>query len=186
MLIGLKQPNSRRRNNRQNIKRVVKTGILPRQRIKELAIAGVIGTIAWTSYYLTYGSYRIVSLDEFENYLRGENLYRKYDVFRVTWDCKQLRAQYDKRYLINTDKRIRREEHKLIFASKNMEREAFDAWTGTALQNLSFGHTREIKNAAFLQSAIIVRLFPIFRFETDQFSHEVRNDFSSQCSDATS
>jgi len=185
MLIGLKLPDNRRRNNR-DIKRKAQTGIVPRKRFKELAIAGIVGVVAWTSYYLTYGSYQISSLDEFESYLRGENLYRKYDVFRIVLDCEELRTQFDKRYLAIDQNRIKREQNSLIFMRENIGREAFDAWTKTAVQNLSFGQARKVKNAAFLKSAMMVRLFPEFRFETDQFSHTLRNDLSPKCNDATS
>ena len=181
MLIGLKLPDNRRRNNR-DIKRKAQTGIIPRKRFKELAIAGVVGVIAWTSYYLTYGSYQISSLHELESYLRGENLYRKHDVFRIILDCEKLRAQFEKRYLVNDHNRIKREQNSLIFKRENIEREAFDTWTETAVRHLSFGQARKVNNVAFLKSAIMVRLFPVFRFETDQFSHTFQNDLSSKCS----
>ena len=41
-----------------------KAQLLPRERVRDLVIAAVLGVIAWTYFYSTFGSHQIVSLHE--------------------------------------------------------------------------------------------------------------------------
>lgn len=186
MSTGPKQFEWWRRREREAAANAGKARMLPRERVRALASAVVLGAIAWTYFYTTYGSHHIVSLDEFERYLQGEDLYRKYEVSRLSWDCEGLRSQFDTRYLADGDRRISRDKQFLVFSRGGLDRESFDDWTRLAQKRLAFGHVRKVTNEAMLVPAMMVRLFPAFRFETDEYSRNVANKFSSKCSESGS
>lgn len=73
-----------RQREREAISRQGKTCILPRDRIRALMAAVALGSIARTGFYWAYGNHQITSLDEFSSYLKGEDLYRKYDISNLT------------------------------------------------------------------------------------------------------
>lgn len=154
---------------------------LPAERLRALMAAAVFGGIAWTGFYWTYGSHRIASLAEFANYLRGEDLYRKYEVTNLKWDCEALRRQFDAQYLSTADSRIDREDKTLIFYKSGLNGAEFEKWTSTAEERLRFGHARQVDNDAMLVPAMMVRLFSDFRFESGNFARDVKNTFNSKC-----
>jgi len=43
-----------------------------------------------------------------------------------------------------------------------------------------------VTNEAMLVPAMMVRLFPAFRFESDEFSRDISNKFNSKCNAAGS
>lgn len=170
-----------RRRKQEAIDRQGKTRSLPRERIRALMAAVALGGIAWTGFYWTYGNHRITSLDEFSNYLRGEDLYRKYDISNLTWDCEALRVQFDARYLSATNDRIGREDKTLIFSKKGLDEDALKAWSVIAEKRLALGQTRKVENDAMLVTAMMVRLFPSFRFQSGELMRNVKNKFGSKC-----
>ena len=186
MSTGPKQFEWWRRREREAAANAGKARLLPRERVRSLASAVVLGAIAWTYFYSTYGSHQIVSLDEFERYLQGEDLYRKYEVSRLSWDCEGLRSQFTKRYLADGDRRISRDREFLVFSRAGLDQKAFNDWTRIAQRRLAFGHVRKVTNEAMLVPAMMVRLFPAFRFESDEFSRDVPNRFNSKCNNSGS
>ena len=130
---------------------------------------------------MTYGSHQITSLDEFESYLQGENLYQKYEVIHLNWDCRKLRSQFDERYISHSKSRIRRENETLIFIKPDLDGSDFNQWSQNALHHLSFGQVQKIDNKAKLVPAMMVRLFTSFRFRSGHLIKDVKNNFTNKC-----
>ena len=170
----------RRREHEAEARRVRGRRLSP-ERLRALASAAVIGIIAWTAFYWTYGSHRITDLDEFGRYLRGEDLYQKYEVSRLTWDCEGLRMQFDAEYLNDTPQRMFREDDTLVFLNDRLGEDEFAKWVEQATQHLAYGHVRVVTNDAMLVPAMMVRLFTQFRFESGDIVRDVRNRFDSKC-----
>ena len=159
--------------------------LLPRERVRDLVVAAVLGVIAWTYFYSTFGSHQIVSLHEFERYLKAKT-YRKYEVSRLSWDCEGLRSQFVERYHADSEGRISRDRDFLVFSKAGLDQKAFNDWTRVASRQLAFGHVQKVTNEAMLVPAMMVRLFPAFRFESDEFSRDISNKFNSKCNAAGS
>ncbi len=186
MSTGPKQFERRRKREHLAASSAGKAQLLPRERVRDLVIATVLGIIAWTYFYSTFGSHQIVSLHEFERYLQGENLYRKYEVSRLSWDCEGLRSQFVERYLADSEGRISRDRDFLVFSKSGLDQKAFNGWTRVARRQLALGHVQKVTNEAMLVPAMMVRLFPAFRFESDEFSRDISNKFNSKCNAAGS
>lgn len=150
-------------------------------RLRALASAAIVGGVAWTFFYWTYGNHEITSLTEFERYLQGENLYRKYEVSRLSWDCDALRSQFEAQYLNARRQRIAREDQVLIFSRSGLDQDGFTKWIETGTQRLAYGHARIVENQAMLVPAMMVRLFRKFRFVSGDLVQEVRNEFDGKC-----
>ena len=181
MSTGPKQFGWWRRREREAINRHGKSRILPRDRIRALMSAVALGGIAWTGFYWTYGNHQITSLDEFSSYLKGEDLYRKYDISNLTWDCEALRVQFDARYLSETNDRMGREDKTLIFSKKGLDETGLEKWSAVAVKRLALGQARTVENDAMLVTAMMVRLFPSVRFQSGAFVRDVKNKFGSKC-----
>jgi hypothetical protein len=181
MSTGPKQFGWWRRREQEAAAQAQRGRMLSPQRLRALASAVIIGAIAWSYFYTTFGSHEIASLEEFSGYLRGEDLYRKYEVSRLTWDCKALRAEFDARHLTSADRRISRDGSVLVFARANLSGEEFDRWIVTAKSSLALGHIRKVEMDAMLVPAMMVRLFPTFRFVSGDRVEEVTNPFDSRC-----
>ena len=181
MSTGLKQFGWWRRREREAAAQAKQGRVLSPQRLRALASAVIIGAIAWSYFYTTFGSHEIVSLEEFSGYLRGEDLYRKYEVSRLTWDCKALRSEFDAQHLTNADRRISRDDNVLVFARANLSGQEFDSWIVTAKRSLALGHIRKVEKDTMLVPAMMVRLFPKFRFVSGDRVQEVTNPFDSRC-----
>ena len=67
-----------------------------------------------------------------------------------------------------------------------LDQKAFNDWTRVARRRLAFGHVQKVTNEAMLVPAMMVRLFPAFRFESDEFSRDISNKFNSKCNAAGS
>jgi len=154
---------------------------LSRERVKSLGIAVLLAAVGWIGFYWTLGSHRIVGIDEFVRYLKGEDLYRKYEVARVTWDCAGLREQFDMTYLVKAKGRMARENSTLVFVRGGLDRNGFETWVRGANRKLAFGKVRRVDNEGVLIQAMIVRLFTRFRFESGELVRIVQNDFSNKC-----
>jgi hypothetical protein len=176
-----KQFGSWRRREQEAISHQGKMRTLPLERIRALMVAVVLGGVAWTGFYWTYGKHQITSLDEFSSYLKGEDLYRKYEISNLTWDCKTLRVQFDAQYLSKTNGRIRRENKTLIFSKKGLDEAGLKTWSAVAVKRLTLKQARKVENDAMLVTAMMVRLFPSFRFQSGKFVRDVKNIFGSKC-----
>ena len=170
-----------RRREREAINRHGTSRIIPRDCIRALMSAIALGGIEWTGFYWTYGNHQIMSLEEFFRYLKGEDLYRKYDISNLTWDCEALRVQFDARYLSETNDRIGREHKTFIFLKKSLDKTCLEKWGAVAVKRLALGQTRTLENDAMLVTAMMVRLFPSFRFQSGAFVSDVKNKFGSKC-----
>ncbi|MBG05844.1 MAG: hypothetical protein CMM59_17415 [Rhodospirillaceae bacterium] len=120
-------------------------------------------------------------MDEFERYLQGEDLYRKYEVTRITWDCDRLQSQFEEKYLNTVRRRIARDGNAVVFTKSELAPEAFERWIKEAQYSLSFGQERQISNPANLMPALIVRLFDRFEFRSGDLRDNVANDFEPRC-----
>lgn len=154
---------------------------LPLKRIRALASFVVVCAIAWIYFFLQFSSHQITTLDEFERYLQGEDLYRKYEVTRITWDCNKLQTQFNEKYLNTASRRIEHNGNSLVFTKSKLTHEAFKNWIEAAQHSLSFGQERQIKNPANLMSALIVRLFDRFEFRSGNLHHIIANEFVQKC-----
>lgn len=144
-------------------------------------MAALIGAIAWTAFYWTLGDHRIERLDELVRYLKGEDLYRKYEVSRITWDCPGLRRQFAATYIADRPDRMAIDGSILIFRQTNLDPAEFDAWIEGAQQQLAFGTIRKVESDGALLPALMVRLFTDFRFESGGHVETVRNEFGNKC-----
>ena len=181
MSTGPKQFEWWRRREAEAEARAKKGRRLPPERIRALASAVVVGAIAWVYFYLQFGSHQIATLDEFERYLQGEDLYRKYEVTRITWDCDRLQSQFEEKYLNTVRRRIARDGNAVVFTKSELAPEAFERWIKEAQYSLSFGQERQISNPANLMPALIVRLFDRFEFRSGDLRDNVANDFEPRC-----
>jgi len=170
-----------RRREAEAEERAKKGRRLPPERIRALVSAVIVGAIAWVYFYLQFGSHQIGTLEEFERYLQGEDLYRKYEVTRITWDCGPLRTQFETKYLNTVRQRITRDGNAVVFTKSGLDPAAFELWVDEAQHGLRFGQERRIANSANLMPALIVRLFDRFEFRSGELHHVVPNEFEPRC-----
>lgn len=152
----------------------------PKQ-IRAVASAVVFGSIAWIYFYVQFGSHQIQSLEEFEQYLQGENIYQKYDVVRITWDCDSLRTQYQQKYLDKAQHKITQDGNTLVLVKPALTSKEFEQWMEQARRNLRFSQEQRITSPTNLTPALIVRLFDKFEFKTDEISRTIINNYDRKC-----
>ena len=69
----------------------------------------------------------------------------------------------------------------LIFWKKGLKKAGLETWSAVAVQRLAIGPTRKVENNAMLVTAIMVRLFPSFRFQSIEFLGDVKIKFGKKC-----
>lgn len=161
--------------------RVPEGRFISRERVRALGSAGLVGVVAWTFFYYTLGNHRVEQLDEFARYLKGEDLYRKYEVSRITWNCESLRQQFAEAHIAKYPDRMARDGQTLVFRRGGLDRQGFGRWVDGAMQQLAFGKERKIEHDGALLPAMMVRLFDHFRFEGGALVETLPNDFSHRC-----
>ena len=168
-------------------RREVPTAAVPQGRVisptraRALLSAAIVGVVAWMIFYSTMGNYRIERLDEFAHYLRGEDLYRKHEVSRISWDCDGLRRQFASQYIADRADQLEQDDERLVFRRPDLTDSAFTTWVDGAMGQLAFGKARRVENEGTLVPAMMVRLFHEFRFESGDLSRTIANDFNNKC-----
>ncbi|MEL0112978.1 MAG: hypothetical protein VW835_14710 [Rickettsiales bacterium] len=92
-----------------------------------------------------------------------------------------MRAEFDARHLTSADRRISRDDDVLVFARANLNEEEFENWIVTAKRSLALGHIRKVEKEPLIAPAMMVRLFPTFRFVSGERVEEATNPFDSRC-----
>ena len=69
----------------------------------------------------------------------------------------------------------------LIFWKKGLDKADLETWSAVAVKRLTLGPTRKVENNAMVVTAIMVRLFPSFRFQSVELLGDVKIKFGKKC-----
>jgi len=66
----------------------------------------------------------------------------------------------------------------LIFSKKGLDKADLETWSAVAVKCLTLGPTRKVENNAMVVTAIMVRLFPLFRFQSVELLGDVKSNLA--------